>query len=119
MSVLVSCDLRRNPSTSWLGIAVIVLALSGCATPEPRSTLTLRVSNELGRTISELRRKPCGDLELSFVAIEESRIESGAAREIQLPRSCVDIVAFDERGRIVGEQRNLKMMPGSSWVLRR
>jgi len=100
-------------------IATAAFALAACAGPAPRQTLGLRVSNELGRPIAELRKKPCGDIELAFTTIDASRIEPGAVREIQLPRSCIDIVAFDERGRIVGEQRNLKMMPGSSWVLRR
>lgn len=110
---------RLRRVLSAISIAVLLVGSSACAKPAPDPTLPLRVSNELGRTISELRKKPCGDLEMAFVPIEKSRIRSGEVRAIDLPRTCVDVVAFDARGRIVGEQRNLKMMPSASWVLRK
>ncbi|HKK52128.1 MAG TPA: hypothetical protein VKA74_11100 [Myxococcota bacterium] len=89
-----------------------------CASPPPR-TLVLSVSNELGRTLGEIRRKECEAPESALAPIPGSRLASGETRRFILPPSCVDLVAVDVRGRIVGEQRGLRMLPGARWVLRR
>ncbi len=102
----------------WLAWCVVGSTLA-CAHAAPPPRLVLDVTNELGRAISEIRQKSCGDLDLAFVIVPDSRIAAGQTRGIELPRTCVDIVAFDARGRVVGEQRALKMLPGASWVLRR
>ena len=107
--------------SSLLGLSGLVglgIAMA-CATPAPPPALFLSVTNELGRTISEIRTKSCGDLELAFVPIEGSRFGPGETRAIELPPTCVDLVAFDTRGRVVGEQRELTMLPEARWVLRR
>lgn len=100
-------------------ISIVLMTATACAHPATSHALLLSISNELGRTIAEVRMKPCGDLEIAFVLVEESRIGAGETRGIELPPTCVDVVAFDTRGRIVGEQRELNMLPGASWVLRR
>ena len=102
--------------------AALLLALAGlfsCAQAPPGRTLVLSVSNELGRPISEIQRKACEEPETAFVTIEESHLSTGETRGFVLPPTCVDLIAFDARGRIVGEQRDLTMVPGASWVLRR
>jgi hypothetical protein len=99
--------------------AILLVGALACLAPQPRRTLGLSVSNQLGRSIAEIRRKPCGDLELAFKPIDASRVPSGETRGFLLPPTCVDLIAYDERGRLVGEQRGLRMVPGASWVLRR
>ncbi|HEB91132.1 MAG TPA: hypothetical protein ENI85_16270 [Deltaproteobacteria bacterium] len=111
--------LEARPASSgkrWLIPVALVLA---CAAPSPRRGILLHVSNDLGRDIVEIRQKPCHDLDLSFVPIEGSHLSPGETRAIVLPESCIDLVAYDSRGRIVGEQRGLEMLPGSTWVLKR
>jgi hypothetical protein len=100
-------------------ILLVVGVAVACAGPPTPRALVLDITNDLGRTVLEIRRKPCGDLELAFVSIKDSRLAPGQTHGIVLPPTCVDLVAFDVRGRIVGEQRGLKMLPGARWVLRR
>lgn len=95
-------------SCSWL-ILLVLGAATACGTPTTTRLLVFSVTNEFGRTVTEIRKQPCGDLEFAFVPIEDSRLgveETGG-------------VAFDSRGRIVGEQRGLRMLSGARWVLRR
>ena len=96
-----------------------LVAMVACASPPPPRLLVFQVSNELGRAIGEIHMKPCGDLELAFVPIEGSDMAPGESRGLLLPPTCVDLVAYDLRGRVVGEQRGLRMLPDASWVLRR
>ena len=79
----------------------------------------LSVSNELGRSIIEIGRKECDDLELALVPIGDSKLAAGETRGFELPPTRVDLAAIDGRGRLVGEQRGLRMLPGARWVLRR
>lgn len=100
--------------------ALLLLALGlACASPGPRPVLVLHVTNDLGRSIREIRTKACEAPEGDFAAVDESRIDPGRTLGVELPPSCVDVVAVDGRGRIVGEQRALEMLPGATWVLRR
>lgn len=100
-------------------VAAGLVGMAGCARPPaPRTPLVLSVANHLGRTIAEIRRKDCSEAESSLAALAESRIASGETRRFELPPSCVDLIAIDERGRVVGEQRGLRMLPGATWVLR-
>ena len=98
---------------------LIIMMTVACVSPPPARQLELRVSNELGRDIAEIRKKPCDDLEFAYVAIDGSNLAPGERRNIILPATCVDLVAYDAYGRIVGEQRGLEMLPGATWVLRR
>jgi hypothetical protein len=100
-------------------LLVLFVAMVACASPPPTRTLVLQVTNEQGRTIAEIHSKSCDDLELAFSPIEASRLEPGEKRGFVLPPTCVDLVAYDSRGRIVGEQRGLRMLPDATWVLRR
>jgi hypothetical protein len=116
--IRLQCGARRATGIGLVCLTVVVV--TACAQPPPPArTLVLSVSNELGRTINEIQRKACEDPDTAFVPIEESRLAAGETRGFVLPPSCVDLVAFDARGRIVGEQRGLTMLPGASWVLRR
>lgn len=93
------------------------VGLIGCAKPPPAETLVLEVSNRLGRSIAEIHKKPCGDMDLSYSPIAGSRVGTGEQRGLVLPATCVDLVAYDSRGRVVGEQHGLTMRLGARWVL--
>lgn len=99
------------------GVLLIVCMGIACSTPKPPRRLVLQVTNQLGRDIAEIQKSKCGDS--NSVVLEDSRIPAGQRRGFELPPTCVDLVAYDARGRIVGEQRNLKMLPGATWVLQR
>ena len=107
---------RRAP---WTILLAALLGMASCASPPPPRTLVLRVSNQLGRPVAEIRSKSCEEGEYAMEPLEDSRLGPGDTKGFVLPPSCVDLVAYDERGRIVGEQRELRMLPGASWVLRR
>jgi hypothetical protein len=96
-----------------------IVALAACTTTPAERVLVLHISNELGRSIAKIHQKSCGDLEMSFEPIERSHFAPGEERGLVLPPTCVDLVAYDSRGRIVGEQRGLEMLPNARWVLRR
>ncbi len=98
---------------------VMLVAVVACASPPPVRSLVFEVSNELGRAIGAIYKKPCGDLELAFSPIEDSDLAPGESRGLRLPSTCVDLIAYDLRGRVVGEQRGLVMLPEASWVLRK
>jgi hypothetical protein len=101
-------------------VVILLVAAVACATPSaPPRLLVLQISNDLGRSIAEIHKKPCGDLDMAFTPIERSRFAPGEKRGLVLPSICIDLIAYDSRGRIVGEQRGLEMLPDASWVLRR
>jgi hypothetical protein len=105
------------------GILLALLALVGtqalaCATAAPR-VLVLHVTNELGRTIEEIRMKGCDEPESSLETIDDSKLAPGLSRRFEMPPTCVDLVAYDARGRVVGEQRELTMISSATWVLKR
>ena len=111
---------RRIPSTVVLGVVLIALTFStSCATRRSNEALVLVVSNELGRTIAEIWRKDCTQPKSEFTEIKDSKLHPGEVGRFELPPTCVDLAAYDERGRLVGEQRDLRMLPGARWVLRR
>ncbi len=113
---MISC-IRFEIRRFWVvwSILLILGAAIACGTPVP----ILSVSNDFGRTLTEIRKKSCGDIELAFVPIEDSRLGPGETRGVVLPLTHADLVAYDSRGRIVGEQRGLTLRPGARWVLRR
>jgi hypothetical protein len=76
------------------------------------------VSNQLGRAIAEIWQKGCDETDGELVELPDSRLRPGETRGFVLPPTCVDLVAYDERGRLVGQQRDLHMLPGATWVLR-
>jgi len=100
-------------------VVILLVAAVACAASPPARLLVLQVSNELGRSIAEIHKKSCGDLDLAFSPIEGSAFAPGETRGLILPPTCIDLIAYDLRGRIVGEQRGLTMLPDASWVLRR
>jgi hypothetical protein len=73
----------------------------------------------LDRSISEIHKKSCGDLELSFEPIADWHLPAGEKRGLTLPSTCIDLIAYDSRGHIVGEQRGLEMLPDATWQLRK
>ena len=66
-------------SCSWL-ILLVLGAVMACGTPTTTRLPVFSVTNELGRAITGIRKKPCGDLEFAFVPIEDLRLGVGPAR---------------------------------------
>ena len=102
-----------------VSLLVVTVLTVACSSLAPARPLVFHVSNELGRPIGAIHQKPCGDLELAFSPIEDSDLAPGESRGFLLPSTCVDLIAYDLRGHIVGEQRGLVMLPDATWVLRR
>lgn len=105
-----------------IGWAVLLLSMSGpvgCRShPEP-SEAVLTVHNRLARAIFVIERKDCEQDDSAFAPIEDTRMRPGETRRVALPEGCVDLLARDTRGRVVGRQDDLRILPGASWVLRR
>jgi hypothetical protein len=109
----------RKQSRARCWVALAMAAGFACASPPPPRTLVLSVSNQLGRPIAEIWQKDCDEADSGLVELENSTLQPGEERGFVLPPTCVDVLAFDERGRLVGQQRELHMLPGARWVLRR
>lgn len=103
------------PGTALL-LAVALGA--GCATPPPAPPV-LVVHNALGRTVESIQQKGCGEPDSYFAHLDASKVNAGQTRRFALLEPCVDVQALDARGRIVGEQRDLRTRNGARWVLRR
>ncbi|MFK7898946.1 MAG: hypothetical protein AB8G23_24160 [Myxococcota bacterium] len=99
-------------------IGLLLWTVSGCASPPP-SRLVLTISNQSGRGITAVHQKDCEAGELELEPREDSEIRSGQTRRFVMPPSCVDLVAYDARGRVVGEQRAMTVIQGARWELRR
>ncbi len=93
------------------------IALAACANP-PTPPLVLTVKNASDERIEAIYMKPCGADDLAFQELPGTRLKPDHRVEVELPPHCIDLVAYEERGRLVGEQRGLRMLPGSSWIIR-
>lgn len=111
----------RGPGVAVLALLGLglELATSGCASAPPPRPLVLVVTNALGRSIEAVEVKDCDASPETFSALADSRFEHGEVRRFVLPPTCVDLVAYDARGRVVGRQSGLTMRHGAEWTLRR
>ena len=103
------------PAVALCGLLGFTL---GCATPVQAPPL-LVVKNALGRPVESIQHKRCAAQDPSFAPLEDSRLNAGQTGRFALLDDCVDLVALDDRGRIVGEQRGLSTQNGVRWTLRR
>ena len=121
--------MRRNPRRiSWpararraawaLGLGGLTGFALGCATPVQAPPL-LVVKNGLDRPVESIQHKRCSAQDASFAPLDASRMHAGQTRRFPLLHHCVDLVALDDRGRVVGEQRGLPTANGVRWTLRR
>jgi hypothetical protein len=78
----------------------------------------MSITNASHVEIHAVRHKPCGtrDSELIDVPIEE--IEPGQTVRVYLPDECIDLVVLDEKGRVAGRQRDLRMISDATWTIR-
>lgn len=98
-----------------LGLAAGLLA-AACASPPP-APLSVRVHNRSGADVASISMKDCAGDEASFAPLPASELDPGRTVTIDLPDTCVDLVARDRRGRVVAEQRGLRALPGTTWTL--
>ena len=96
---------------------LLLLGLA-CATPAAAPPV-LVVQNALGRSVETIQQKGCNAPELEFASLDDSKVRAGQTRRFALSQPCVDLVALDARGRIVGDQRGLRTRNGARWTLRR
>lgn len=101
------------------GVCVCLGVGAACASAPPERPLVLVVTNGLGRPIEAIERKGCDEPESAFVVIEGSRLGAGESGRFVMPEGCLDLVAHDARGRLVGRQSGLYMRHGTRWALRR
>jgi hypothetical protein len=96
----------------------IVSTLLACASAPPPPPLTMRISNWSAAPVASIGYKPCGAPDSALNPVASSWIDVGESFDLVLPAECIDVLAFDAEGRVVGEQVRLKMLPGTTWALR-
>ncbi len=95
-------------------VGALALLLPACAAPPPPKIL--EVVNRSRYAIVSVRETPCSGGEGRELLRDE--IERGQSRGLPLHEGCVDLVAIDYLGRIVGEQRGLVPLSDVTWTVR-
>ncbi|MEZ4216173.1 MAG: hypothetical protein R3E88_06825 [Myxococcota bacterium] len=111
--------LRRIPIGALGRASSAAVLVAACAAPAPERAPVLTIHNALARTVREVRVKPCEADDAAFRPLADVALRAGETRRVELPSTCIDLVAVDDRDRVVGEQRGLVMLPGATWTLRR
>ncbi len=99
-----------------LATALASLIVSVACAYEFEAPPTMVIANQSRVAIQSVQSRPCGFG--SFEVIPGTEIAVKGWVEINVPRSCVDLKAVDVRGRVAGEQRGLRMVPGARWTIR-
>ena len=102
----------RVPRSGWPGLAAILVA--ACASPPPASVI--EVVNHSRHSIASVVQTPCGGGDPQELLRDE--IERGDSRRVSVTERCVDLMAVDSRGRIVGQQRELEVLSDATWTIR-
>jgi hypothetical protein len=91
-------------------------AALGASCREPTLVLRpppeLRIENRKEVEIA-IRQKACGTPDEAFH--DMSRVAPGGVLAVPLAPACVDLVAIGPGGEVVGQQNQLRMMPGAVW----
>lgn len=100
-------------------VLVSSIWMASCRSAPQANATVLTVANRLNRTILAIERKDCEQGEAAFAPIEDTRMRPGESLRLALPSTCLDLLARDTRGNVVGRQDDLRLLPGASWVLSR
>ena len=96
-----------------LGAGILVWA---CASP-PLPPVTVRVMNHSRVEIEGIRMKDCEADESTLTPVAGTELAVGSSTVIEVPSSCIDLVAFDRSGKIAAQQRDLHALPGTIWTI--
>ncbi len=95
---------------------MVAILASACSSQRPQRVAPLmHVTNASNTAIQSIRYEACDTPGSGYIPIDHRPLERGETVSFPLVPGCVNLKAFDVRGRIVGEQRSLRMIPGTTW----
>ena len=92
-----------------------VLAWACASPPAP---VTVRVMNHSHNEIESIQMKACASDESALAPLPDTELDADSSMVIEVPSSCIDLVALDRGGEILGQQRDLRALPGTIWSIR-
>ena len=100
-------------------ICVLTPLLANCAMFLPPVEIKqLIVTNKSPHDITSIKLKLCDESDDQYVAISKISIAINTHIAIDISESCVDVIAVNAKGDIIGSQKRLRIPPKVSWVIR-
>lgn len=98
-----------------VGLASFALFAMACTNTVPTPSV-MYIVNESGRRIAKLDYVPCGSEGTGRLEVNIGQgISVGQTKAVPILAGCVHLRALDAEARVIGEQRDLRMIPGTKW----
>ena len=106
----------RTSRAIFLGL-LIAGAIVACATVETERP-ELTVTNKSRHLVETVRFRQCADHATDYTDIPNTTLRIGQSVVIDVHDSCIDVLAVDEKGHVLGRQDRLRIPPKATWLIR-
>ena len=99
------------------------LLVISCATeapkppPIPKNPIQLRVHNDSDKFVDTINAKPCGGTTKDYKT-QLTGLKPGQKIMLEIYQQCVDLVALDGFGSVLGELKYLRLNSNITWNIR-
>jgi hypothetical protein len=104
-------------ATLFGSLVALVAGGIGCATVEVERGQLL-VENRSRHLVQAIKYRRCDDSESGYSAIPNTTLRAGHRVAIDVDQPCIDVLAVDERDRVLGKQDRLRIPPKATWLIR-
>ena len=98
-------------------LAAVTSMVSACATVEIEKP-QLTVTNESHHLVQAIRFRRCAEAPTDYTDIPNTTLRIGHSVDIEVHDPCIDVLAVDENGRVLGQQDRLRIPPKATWLIR-
>ena len=99
----------------WL--TAVVATACACATVETEKP-QLTITNNSRHLVQTIRFRQCGDTPTDYTDIPGTTVRIGHSLVIDVHDPCIDVLAVDENGAVLGKQDRLRIPPKATWLIR-
>jgi hypothetical protein len=96
---------------------LITGATAACATVETEKP-QLIVTNHSRHLVQAIRLRQCADQSTDYTDVPNSTLRSGHSVVIEVHDPCIDVLAVDKSGHVLGKQDRLRIPPKATWLIR-
>ena len=108
----------KTSHVMFLGLLIaVVTAASACATAETERR-ELTITNNSRHLVRAIRFRECTDNPPDYTDIPNTTLRIGHSVVIAVHDPCIDVLAVDENGRVLGKQDRLRIPPKATWLIR-
>jgi hypothetical protein len=104
-------------STLCASLFAVTAIGGGCATVETERP-QLTVTNSSRHLVETIRFRQCADPPTDYTDIPNTTLRIGHSVDIEVHDPCIDVLAVDENGRVLGQQDRLRIPPKATWLIR-